>query len=80
MAKRKNKVKTVPFMIDIPEGTVSLEMKVKMLVKGEIVEAKTIIDDSASIHKNMVAGAEYDMDHAIYTLTDKALTEIGDEK
>jgi hypothetical protein len=80
MAKKKSKeIKTVPFLTDVPEGTISIEINVKMLVEGKIVEGKAIIDDSASIHKNMVAGAEYEWDHAVFSLTDKALTEMGDK-
>lgn len=69
-------IKTVPFMCDIPVTALSLEIKAKVFLEGEVCECNTEIDIE-EIRKGMVAGEEWDDAHATWALTDKAKKEFG---
>lgn len=68
-------IKTVPFMCDIPITALSLEIKAKVFLEGEIRECNAEIDIE-EIRKGMVAGEEWDDAHATWELTDKAKKEL----
>lgn len=74
-----NKIKTVPFMVDIPENTLELKITAKIYINGRIHECGTEITDLTEIRKGMIAGEEYDAANAMYALTDKAKKELGIE-
>lgn len=63
-------IKTVPFMWDIPESTVELEMVAKCYIDGEIKKATSTIKDIGTIRKGMIAGEEYDEANAVYELVE----------
>lgn len=70
-------IKTVPFMFDIPDGTLELKITAKVYLNGQIQECGTEITDMGEIRKGIVAGEEYNDANAIYTLTDEAKKELG---
>lgn len=69
-------IKTVPFMCDIPVTALSLELKAKVFLNGEVCECNTEIDIE-EIRKGMVAGEEWDDAHGVWCLTDDAKKELG---
>lgn len=69
-------IKTVPFMCDIPVAALSLELKAKVFLNGEVNECNAEIDIE-EIRKGMVAGEEWDDAHATWVLTEKAKKELG---
>ena len=64
-------IKTVPFITDIPESTISLEINATIFVDGELKVATLKIDDAGIIRKQMIKGQEYEDENAVYTLTDE---------
>ncbi len=63
-------IKIVPFMWDIPESTVELEIIAKCYIDGEIKAATSTIKDIGTIRKGMIAGEEYDEAHALYEIVE----------
>ena len=51
-------IKTVPFITDIPESTISLEINATIFVDGELQMATMRIDDAGTIRKQMIKGEE----------------------
>lgn len=76
---RKSGIKTVPFLVDIPENTLELEITAKVYINGQILKYGTEITDLTEIRKGMIAGEEYNAANAMYVLTDKAKKELGIE-
>lgn len=70
-------IKTVPFITDIPESTISLEINATIFVNGELRVATMKIDDAGVIRKQMIKGEEYDVENAVYMLTDEAKEMLG---
>lgn len=70
-------IKTVPFIFDIPENTIELEISAKIYQDGKIRTCCSEIRDMANIRKGIVVGEEYDDAHAIYELTDEVKKELG---
>lgn len=74
-------IRTVPFMTDIPEGTIALEINATIFEKGKMVNYQLQIDDSAIIHRQMLEGYQYDEEHEVrYELTDRVKKEGLNEK
>lgn len=71
-------IKTVPFITDIPESTISLEINATIFVDGELQRATMRIDDAGTIRKQMIKGEEYEDENAVYTLTDAAKEMLGE--
>lgn len=71
-------IKTVPFITDIPQSTISLEIIATIFVDGELRVATMKIDDAGVIRKQMIKGEEYDDENAVYTLTDAAKVVFGE--
>lgn len=67
----RQEIKTVPFMWDIPESTVELEIIAKCYIDGEIKEATSTIKDIGTIRKGMTAGEEYDEANAVYEVAER---------
>lgn len=67
----RQEIKTVPFMWDIPESTVELEIIAKCYIDGEIKEATFTIKDISTIRKGMIAGEEYDEANAVYEVAER---------
>ncbi len=70
-------IKTVPFILDIPENTVALEINATIFVDGELQMATMRIDDAGTIRKQMIKGEEYEDENEVYTLTDEAKEMLG---
>lgn len=75
----EKKIKTVPFMVDIPENTLELVIAAKIYLDGEVRTCTTEIKDMGEIHKGMIAGEEYDEANAIYELSDELKKRLGIE-
>lgn len=70
-------IKTVPFITDIPESTISLEINATIFVDGEVKVATLKIDDAGTIRKQMIKGEEYDEENMTYALTDEVKKRLG---
>ena len=75
----EGEIKTVPFLVDIPENTLELEITAKVYLNGQIQKCSTEITDLTEIRKGMMAGEEYYAANAEFVLTDKAKKELGIE-
>lgn len=73
----EQEIKTVPFITDIPESTISLEINATIFVGGELRVATMKIDDAGVIRKQMIKGEEYVDENEVYILTDKAKEQLG---
>ena len=71
------KIKTVPFMWDIPENTLEMCIVCKIYEDGEIRTATSTIKDMGEIRKGMIAGAEYDEANAVYELVERGENAVG---
>lgn len=71
------KIKTVPFMWDIPENTLEMHIACKIYEDGEIRTVECTIKDMGEIHKGMIAGAEYDEANAVYELVEGCEDAVG---
>jgi len=72
-----DEIKTVPFITDIPESTISLEINATIFVDGELKVATLKIDDAGIIRKQMIKGEEYDDEHGYWVLTEEAKEQLG---
>ena len=72
-----DELKTVPFILDIPENTVALEINATIFKDGEIQRATMTIDDMNTIRNQIIKGQEYVDENEVYTLTDKAKEQLG---
>ena len=72
-------IKTVPFIIDIPENTVALEINATIFKDGEIQRATMTIDDMNTIRNQIIKGQEYMDENTVYMLTDEARKELEHE-
>ena len=68
MIETKEEIETTPFIITIPKATISMEIKAKIYINGEIKEAVTTIDDAGEIHDGMIKGYEWEEDHTVYEI------------
>lgn len=66
----EERIKTMPFMFDIPENTLEMRIICKIYEDGEIRTAHSTIKDMGEIRKGMIAGEEYDEAHAVYELVE----------
>lgn len=73
----EQEIKTVPFITDIPESTISLEINATIFVDGELKVATLKIDDAGTIRKQMIKGEEYDEEYGQWVLTDEAKEQLG---
>lgn len=72
-----DEIKTVPFIIDIPESTIMLEINVEMLIGGEVKAATMSIADAGIIRRQMIKGEEYEDEYGQWMLTDEAKEQLG---
>ena len=73
----EQEIKTVPFITDIPESTISLEINATVFVDGELKVFTLKIDDAGTIRKQMIKGEEYDEEHGQWVLTDEVKELLG---
>ena len=73
-------IKTVPFITDIPENTVALEINATIFKDGEIQRMTMTIDDMNTIRNQIIKGQEYEDENVVYMLTDEARKELEHEQ
>lgn len=78
MNEMENVIKTVPFITEIPEGTIALEIKATLFVNGKMITANTVINNAAVVQNGILRGYEYDEEHAVYKLTDEYMKELDE--
>ena len=69
-------IKTVPFITDIPESTISLEINATIFVDGELQRATMRIDDAGTIRKQMIKGKEYDDEKHEFTVFEEVVFRV----
>lgn len=68
-------IKTVPFITNIPQSTISLKIIATIYVDGELQQAETTIDDAGDIREGMLRGDEWDDENGKYVLNEDALND-----
>jgi hypothetical protein len=73
---KPSEVKTLPFITDIPENTIALEIRATILNDDSTTQLATAKLNFSQVREGFLKGDEWADDNTFYKLTDEALKEL----
>jgi hypothetical protein len=71
-----SEVKTLPFITEIPENTIALEIRATLLDDDSTTQLATAKLNFSQVREGLLKGDEWETENTVYSLTDKALKEL----